>query len=748
MNIDEIKNALPENWHDAIDELSNQTVLSDEPLKVCLVGAFSTGKSSLINKLMEQEFLPTSLEETTALPTFIEFGDKLSMQVMAQNGTSEELTLDTFRQDTVKAPAGAACTILQFPLDWLKGLILMDLPGLGSTSSINREYTIAQIRMADAILYLVPSRGPGREDIETLTLIRQYGKRFKIAIAQWDDVEKSVSSGEKAPDLEQWANEIEQGTGIKKVRLVTVSKYGHGRADVFDFFERAKTDLVMIRERRFKAELLPLIENAIGQNQNEQQTCLVQTEEAIQTLHTQLILRKQVLIELKASVYDRQNKDHVKLETTTGNILQNARQGLTKQLETLRASVQPEHSQTDWETFLRQGTEQCRTVLGEAAYNLSEISADYGNLELPQANIEALNLRLPTPELVDTADFIDISKLHQLEITLKDRQQRQEKEKQKLAMMVVPKEKMEQHENELAALRQQQRELQSMQLPKVIQQIEGSRMGRTIGRVLGEVADIALLFVNPTVIATKTASIVGKGAKFAKIAVNTTKVAKNITKGIKVASASKLGKNISPVVEKLGMLEMLSLGYWGEKIGGMFDGVPQYNEYTDPEALAEQQAALNEVNGQITAFNRQISRLQDIETERELSGYALEQSQKEQAQIALQIETLKKQAQVEEKSAREDAEKRHAELVRQQIDKAVNHWLRSFDQQTRPMIELLFSRCKTFWQEQVEQMLSERVMEIDQLTEQLRLAPQEKEANLKRLEKEADQLQSVIGLIL
>ena len=62
---------LPSMLHAAVQTVADKTVHVNMPLAVCVVGEFSTGKSSLINALLGGALLPTAREETTALPTFI-----------------------------------------------------------------------------------------------------------------------------------------------------------------------------------------------------------------------------------------------------------------------------------------------------------------------------------------------------------------------------------------------------------------------------------------------------------------------------------------------------------------------------------------------------------------------------------------------------------------------------------------------------------------------------------------------------
>jgi len=66
--------SLPSPWSQVAQDLAQEILESQGPLHVVLVGAFSVGKSSLINTLIGEKLLPSAREETTALPTFIEQG--------------------------------------------------------------------------------------------------------------------------------------------------------------------------------------------------------------------------------------------------------------------------------------------------------------------------------------------------------------------------------------------------------------------------------------------------------------------------------------------------------------------------------------------------------------------------------------------------------------------------------------------------------------------------------------------------
>lgn len=70
---------------------------------------------------------------------------------------------------------------------------------------------------------------------------------------------------------------------------------------------------------------------------------------------------------------------------------------------------------------------------------------------------------------------------------------------------------------------------------------------------------------------------------------------------------------------------MLSLGYWGERVGFLMFSGPSEIEVVDPQAMAEQQAALSELEAQTHTLRQAIARNEDIANERQLR-WALEQT--------------------------------------------------------------------------------------------------------------------------
>ena len=740
----DLQACLPADWHASLNELAATTLQATTPLKLSLVGAFAVGKSSLLNMLMGEPVLEASLGETTALPTFIEYGAQRAMQLVGQDGSITALNDEAFAAATTHAPEGEACAVLQQPLDWLKGVSIIDLPGTGSMSSANRDFTLTQIQQSDAVLYLLNPTGPAVKDIELLTHIRQNAKQVKILVTRWDVVEDAIAKGEKAPSLQAWAADIEKQTGLKR-RLSAVSKAGLGREEIIDFIIRTRDDVTAIRQKRFYAEVRPVLENALGQNADMQRACEAKSEADVAQLHAELLARRQTLMALKTQLHEQATADRTQAEHQASLLLSKERGALNAQLDQQAQAV---HQEAQWNQLMDKGMQAVRESLAKTAQALSQQSASYGQLEIPAAQVEALNLRIPAAETVSVEDFLDMGRITQLQATLESTEGEAATKVQALARL--PDVDLNQYENALSEVLQAHHAVAHAELPTV--QVPGSEtagMGGTLGRMLGEAADIALMFVNPVTVGVKVASLIGKGAKVANIAIKTGKVARQVTEGVKAAQQIKRGEKVidlpPPVMDRLQILEMLSLGYWGERLGGMLGGGAQPSKtMTDPAALAQQQQALAEIEARRRALQAELHRAQDIADERELTGWALEQNNQEQAQLRAELMAQQHKAEQKKQDFERMAAAERAELLQRYTERAVEQWLRHFDQQTTGMAELLHGRVKNHWEQRVEALVQERMAEVDTVTTQLGSAPAAKEAALAQLQGNATALQAAL----
>lgn len=103
------------------------------PLVITFCGRFKTGKSSLINALLGSNILPTRAITATAVVTRITYGRKKNAYI-TEGGDIRQVSFETAYEHITfdrDRPAGEASDVLfELPLKWLKGVMLVDTPGL------------------------------------------------------------------------------------------------------------------------------------------------------------------------------------------------------------------------------------------------------------------------------------------------------------------------------------------------------------------------------------------------------------------------------------------------------------------------------------------------------------------------------------------------------------------------------------------------------------------------------------------
>ncbi len=391
-------------------------------------------------------------------------------------------------------------------------------------------------------------------------------------------------------------------------------------------------------------------------------------------------------------------------------------------------------SETQWDTFGQQGTEAVHRATQQAAQMFSELSSNYGQLDLPAAQIAEFNLRLPEPETVSVDDFLDMGRLMQLQDSLASKEAESSTLETQLNNLHTAD--MSEHDAALLALQQQRQHTGAQALPMVTQTVGGGS-GAMFGRLLGEAMDIGVMMITPATAAAKAASLLGKGSKIASTVGTTVKViqtAQKVRGGVMPAPL--------PVLDKLGHLEKLSFGYWGEQL---FGGGAREIQTVDPQAIAERDAHLAAIDQQIHQLRSALARNEDIANERQLKGWALEQSQKERARLQQDIEQLRVTAAQKHQDAEQYLSENRQRQLQHHAERAVSLWLRAFEQNTSGMLELLRARIKTYWEERVDGLLNDRLHDIEQLHTQSQASAETRKATLLQLRSEAQLLENALA---
>lgn len=143
--------------------------LEDGDLKLAVVGAVNSGKSTLINALLGGEVLPVSLGATTGMITQISFGEKRPVMLIEKSGKKRSIPREVFIKEGVldektrELPnqfADIDSAVLESDAFLCKkGLHLVDTPGFNSgpeIEAITRNY----LKQVDAVLLVINGIAP------------------------------------------------------------------------------------------------------------------------------------------------------------------------------------------------------------------------------------------------------------------------------------------------------------------------------------------------------------------------------------------------------------------------------------------------------------------------------------------------------------------------------------------------------------------------------------------------------------
>jgi tRNA U34 5-carboxymethylaminomethyl modifying GTPase MnmE/TrmE len=127
---------------------------------LAVLGQFKRGKSTLLNALLREAFLPTAVVPLTSIPTLLEFGPVRTVQVVFQDGHCESVPPAALSQYVTEThnphnQKGVARVDVRHPAAILaRGVVLIDTPGIGSTFQHNTQATLDFLREVDAALFV------------------------------------------------------------------------------------------------------------------------------------------------------------------------------------------------------------------------------------------------------------------------------------------------------------------------------------------------------------------------------------------------------------------------------------------------------------------------------------------------------------------------------------------------------------------------------------------------------------------
>ena len=167
--------------------------LETTAFEIGVFGRVSSGKSSLLNHLLEQNVLPIGVTPVTAVPTRISFGPQPQATIEFAESKPEEVELSrlvefsTEQQNPANAKHVTRIHVLVPARRLREGVTFVDTPGLGSLATTGAEETVAYLPKCDlGIVLLDAGSALSHEDLVVVQSLYRAGARAMVLISKAD----------------------------------------------------------------------------------------------------------------------------------------------------------------------------------------------------------------------------------------------------------------------------------------------------------------------------------------------------------------------------------------------------------------------------------------------------------------------------------------------------------------------------------------------------------------------------------
>ena len=268
-----------------------------------LVGRFSTGKSALVNALLEKQYLAENTLPETAIPTEIMYGEKESVILLKKNPDSgetekeETVSMDTFLTHDFSVTDWSVIR-LRLSDSFLKtvpDVKLVDMPGFGTNIALHNKAINEYLPESKAYILTFPARSSVIEE-DTLAFLKEL-KFHNMPVYVLVTKSASVLEEERNQCMENLQKQLEEDIGLRNVPMYFTNAKGR-QVDVAGF-RKVLEELEQQSGAVFKKESAEKMKQFIGPLQTYLNIALEKMDFSVSELETEKEKRRKHIAVLK-----------------------------------------------------------------------------------------------------------------------------------------------------------------------------------------------------------------------------------------------------------------------------------------------------------------------------------------------------------------------------------------------------------------------------------------------------------------